>query len=50
MIAVIIAAIAAGNDSLRARRGCQMITADALARELGCTLSDIDDLGLVHGT
>ena len=23
-----------------------MITADALARELGCTLSDLDDLGL----
>lgn len=27
-----------------------MITADALARELGCTLSDIDDLGLLHRT
>lgn len=23
-----------------------MMTADALARELGCTLSDLDDLGL----
>lgn len=27
-----------------------MITLDALARELGCTLADIDDLGLLHKT
>lgn len=27
-------------------RGREMITADALARELGCTISDLDDLGL----
>lgn len=24
-----------------------MITADALARELGCTLADLDDLGVI---